>query len=69
MSGQDPTEARAPTRAEAPPQSAPPDPWRLNEAVRRRRVSSDASRSLGENLSEGLALTEFLSTFTGVCRR
>jgi len=45
------------------------DPWHLNEIARRRRVSIDAQRSLGANLSEGLALIEFLSGFTGVCRR
>lgn len=44
-------------------------PWRLNEAVRRQRIRRDSSRSLGVNLSEGLALSEFLSSFTGVCRR
>lgn len=45
------------------------DPWRLNELVRRRRAREDAKRPLGVNLAEGLALTEFLSTFTGVCRQ
>lgn len=45
------------------------DPWRLNELVRRRRLRADARRPLGVNLVEGLALTEFLSSFTGVCRR
>jgi len=45
------------------------NPWRLNEIVRRRRLRDDATRPLGANLSDGLALTEFLSSFTGVCRR
>ncbi len=45
------------------------DPWHLNEIARQRRVCIDAERSLGANLSEGLALIEFLSGFTGVCRR
>ncbi len=45
------------------------DPWRLNELVRRRRLRRDAGRPLGVNLAEGLALTEFLSSFTGACRR
>jgi hypothetical protein len=45
------------------------DPWRLGEVVRRRRLREDARRPLGVNLAEGLALTEFLTTFTGVCRR
>jgi hypothetical protein len=45
------------------------DPWVLNELVRRRRLRADAQRPLGVNLAEGLSLTEFLSGFTGVCRR
>lgn len=39
-----------------------------NEASRRRQLREDGSRSLGENLAEGLALSEFLSTFTGAAR-
>jgi len=46
-----------------------PDPWRLNEEARRRQVREDANRSLAVNLAEGLALSEFLSTFTGAARR
>jgi hypothetical protein len=42
--------------------------WRDNDESRRRQLREDASRSLGENLSEGLALSEFLSTFTGAAR-
>lgn len=51
------------------PDSSAADPWRLNELVRRRRLRADASRPLGVNLAEGLELAEFLSSFTGVCRR
>ena len=46
-----------------------PDPWRLNEEARRRQVLEDAKRPLAVNLAEGLALSEFLSTFTGAARR
>jgi len=46
-----------------------PPEWRLNEIVRRRRLREDASRDLGINLAEGLALSEFLARFTGVLRR
>ncbi|HEX7243946.1 MAG TPA: hypothetical protein VF245_00085 [Solirubrobacterales bacterium] len=45
------------------------DPWRLNEESRRRQVLEDAKRPLAVNLAEGLALSEFLSTFTGAARR
>lgn len=45
------------------------DPWRLNEGARRRQVLEDAKRPLAVNLAEGLALSEFLSTFTGAARR
>lgn len=41
------------------------DPWRANEDARRRQVREDARRPLAVNLAEGLALSEFLSTFTG----
>jgi hypothetical protein len=44
------------------------DPWRLNEEVRRRRLREDGQRSLAVNLAEGLALSDFLSTFTGSAR-
>jgi hypothetical protein len=44
------------------------DPWRLNEEARRRRLREDGRRSLAANLAEGLALSEFLSTFTGSAR-
>jgi hypothetical protein len=47
----------------------PGDPWRLNEEARRRRLREDGRRPLAVNLSEGLALSEFLSTFTGSARR
>jgi hypothetical protein len=44
------------------------DPWRLNEEVRRRRLREDGRRPLAVNLAEGLALSEFLSKFTGSAR-
>jgi hypothetical protein len=44
------------------------DPWRLDEEVRRRRLREDGRRSLAVNLAEGIALSEFLSTFTGSAR-
>jgi hypothetical protein len=43
--------------------------WRANEEARRRQLRDDASRPLAVNLAEGLALSEFLSTFTGSARR
>jgi hypothetical protein len=42
--------------------------WSAGEASRRRQLREDGSRSLAENLAEGLALSEFLSTFTGAAR-
>jgi len=42
--------------------------WRDNEESRRRQLREDARRSLSENLAEGLALSEYLSTFTGAAR-
>jgi hypothetical protein len=45
------------------------DPWRANEEARRRQVREDAKRPLAVNLAEGLALSEFLSTFTGAARQ
>jgi hypothetical protein len=45
------------------------DPWRDNELSRRRQLREDASRPLAVNLAEGLALSEFLATFTGSARR
>jgi len=45
------------------------DPWRANEESRRRQLREDGRRPLAVNLAEGLALTEFLSTFTGSARR
>jgi hypothetical protein len=45
------------------------DPWRANEESRRRQLREDARRPLAENLAEGLALSEFLSTFTGSAKR
>lgn len=43
--------------------------WHLDEAVRRRRLREDAQRPAAINLAEGLALSEFLSTFRGAARR
>jgi len=45
------------------------DAWRLSEESRRRQLREDGRRSLAENLAEGLALSEFLSTFTGSARQ
>jgi hypothetical protein len=45
------------------------DPWRLNDVVRRRRLREQARRPLSVNLAEGLALSEFLSSFRGAGRR
>jgi hypothetical protein len=45
------------------------DPWRANKESRRRQVREDARRPMAVNLAEGLALSEFLSTFTGGAKR
>jgi hypothetical protein len=45
------------------------NPWRLNDEARRRQLQEDGRRPLALNLAEGLALSEFLSTFTGSARR
>jgi len=45
------------------------DPWRANEEARRRQLREDGRRPLSVNLAEGLALSEFLSTFTGSAKR
>ncbi len=42
--------------------------WDENEESRRRQLREDGRRTLAENLSEGLALSEYLSTFTGAAR-
>jgi hypothetical protein len=42
--------------------------WADGEESHRRQLREDADRSLAENLAEGLALSEFLSTFTGTAR-
>jgi LAS superfamily LD-carboxypeptidase LdcB len=47
---------------------APRTTWDDNEDSRRRQLREDAARPLAENLAEGLALSEFLSTFTGAAR-
>jgi hypothetical protein len=51
------------------PESSAADPWRINDEARRRQLREDGRRSLAVNLAEGLALSEFLSTFTGSARR
>lgn len=51
-------------RAEA----AQEDPWLANEEARKRQLREDGRRPLAVNLAEGLALSEFLSTFTGSAR-
>jgi hypothetical protein len=43
--------------------------WADNEKSRRRQLREDASRPLAVNLAEGLALSEFLSSFTGSARQ
>jgi len=59
-------------RSESKPESnAEPsavDPWRINEEARRQQLREDGCRPLEVNLAEGLALSEFLSTFTGNAR-
>jgi hypothetical protein len=45
------------------------DPWRLNEAVRQRRLKEDGSRGLSINLAEAIALSEFFSSFAGSARK
>jgi hypothetical protein len=45
------------------------DPWRGSEEARRRQLREDGRRPLSVNLAEGLALSEFLSTFTGSAQR
>lgn len=51
------------------PKAQRDDPWRANEESRHRQLREDGRRSLAENLAEGLALSEFLSTFTGSAKR
>jgi hypothetical protein len=45
------------------------DQGRDNELSRRRQLREDGQRPLAVNLAEGLALSEFLSTFTGSAKR
>lgn len=56
------------TAAEQGLKAAEAADWSDNDASRHRQLREDASRSLAENLAEGLALSEFLSTFTGAAR-
>jgi hypothetical protein len=48
--------------------SSSKDAWADNEQARRRQIREDARRPLAVNLAEGLALSEFLSSFTGSAR-
>jgi hypothetical protein len=43
--------------------------WAEGDESRLRQLREDAARPLAVNLAEGLALSEFLSTFTGAARR
>jgi hypothetical protein len=43
--------------------------WGANALSRRRQLREDGQRPLAVNLAEGLALSEFLSTFTGSAKR
>jgi hypothetical protein len=54
---------------DADPRKSLADRWRSDEQVRRRRLREDGRRPLAVNLAEGLALSEFLSTFTGSARK
>jgi hypothetical protein len=49
--------------------SSSKNPWAANEQARRRQIREDARRPLAVNLAEGLALSEFLSSFTGSARQ
>jgi hypothetical protein len=51
------------------PQRRQEEPWRANAESRRRQVREDSRRPMAVNLAEGLALSEFLSTFTGSAKR
>ena len=62
-------EVTADVAAERRDGDEPADPCRLNELVRRRRLREQARRPLAVNLSEGLALSEFLATFRGAARQ
>jgi hypothetical protein len=57
------------TEGKATSELRPKDPWRANEDARRRRLLEDAQRPMAVNLAEGIALSEFLSTFTGNARK
>jgi hypothetical protein len=50
------------------PKTRSGSPWRANEEARRRQLREDGRRPLAVNLAEGLALSEYLSTFTGSAR-
>ncbi|MGI8748937.1 MAG: hypothetical protein ACR2J6_00005 [Thermoleophilaceae bacterium] len=52
-----------------PPPPARHDGFESDEAVRRRRLREQGRRPLADNLAEGIALSEFLASFTGAARR
>ncbi len=52
-----------------PPEAAGANGRELDELVRLRRLREQARRPLAVNLAEGIALSEFLSSFTGAARR
>ena len=56
-----------PAKPNSPPRQE--EPWRANEESRRRQLREDGRRPLSVNLAEGLALSEFLSTFAGSAKR
>jgi|AntDryMetagUQ889_1029465.scaffolds.fasta_scaffold01556_5 hypothetical protein len=43
--------------------------WKEHEADRRAALRRDAQREMGVNLSEGIALSRFLSGFVGSARK
>jgi len=49
-------------------QASKRDPWLVNVEAQRRQLREDGRRPLAVNLAEGLALSEFLSKFTGSAR-
>lgn len=53
------------SKGKATQKSQREETWRSDEEARLRRLREDAKRPMAVNLAEGLALSEFLSTFTG----
>jgi hypothetical protein len=64
MQGGGPREQRI-EEIEAIRRRATQDPWGENERAAKQRIRDDGKRPLGINLAEGLALSEFLLSFTG----